>query len=38
MIPIGILILGSIPWRWAALPLFLVALFSARSSAPASGS
>jgi ABC-2 type transport system permease protein len=26
MIPIGILILGSIPWRWAGLPLFLAAL------------
>jgi ABC-2 type transport system permease protein len=24
MIPIGILVLGSIPWRWDALPLFLV--------------
>ena len=24
MIPIGILVLGSIPWRWAGLPLFLV--------------
>jgi ABC-2 type transport system permease protein len=24
MIPVGILILGSIPWRWAGLPLFLV--------------
>jgi ABC-2 type transport system permease protein len=23
MIPIGILVLGSIPWRWSALPLFL---------------
>jgi len=23
MIPIGILVLGSIPWRWEALPLFL---------------
>ncbi len=23
MIPIGILVLGSIPWRWAGLPLFL---------------
>lgn len=23
MIPIGILILGSIPWRWAGLPLFV---------------
>ncbi len=26
MIPIGILVLGSIPWRWSALPLFLVVL------------
>jgi ABC-2 type transport system permease protein len=26
MIPIGILVLGSIPWRWAGLPLFLVTL------------
>jgi ABC-2 type transport system permease protein len=26
MIPIGILILGSIPWRWAGFPLFIVAL------------
>jgi ABC-2 type transport system permease protein len=26
MIPIGILILGSIPWRWAGLPLLLVGL------------
>jgi ABC-2 type transport system permease protein len=26
MIPIGILILGSIPWRWAGLPLFAAAL------------
>ena len=26
MIPIGILILGSIPWRWAGFPLFLAAL------------
>jgi ABC-2 type transport system permease protein len=24
MIPIGILVLGSVPWRWNALPLFLV--------------
>ncbi len=24
MIPIGILVLGSIPWRWSGLPLFLV--------------
>src|SRR3984885_12546091 len=23
MIPIGVLVLGSIPWRWAGLPLFL---------------
>ena len=26
MIPVGIVILGSIPWRWAGLPLFLVGL------------
>lgn len=26
MIPIGILILGSIPWRWAGLPLFAAGL------------
>src|SRR5439155_19465909 len=26
MIPIGILILGSIPWRWAGFPLFLAGL------------
>jgi ABC-2 type transport system permease protein len=26
MIPIGILVLGSIPWRWSALPLFLATL------------
>jgi ABC-2 type transport system permease protein len=26
MIPLGILILGSIPWRWAGLPLFLAGL------------
>ena len=26
MIPIGILVLGSIPWRWAGLPLFLAGL------------
>ena len=26
MIPIGILVLGSIPWRWSALPLFLAVL------------
>jgi ABC-2 type transport system permease protein len=26
MIPVGILILGSIPWRWDDLPLFLVGL------------
>jgi ABC-2 type transport system permease protein len=26
MIPVGILILGSIPWRWAGFPLFVVAL------------
>jgi ABC-2 type transport system permease protein len=26
MIPVGILILGSIPWRWSALPLFVAAL------------
>jgi ABC-2 type transport system permease protein len=25
MIPIGVLILGSIPWRWEALPLFAAA-------------
>ena len=24
MIPVGILILGSIPWRWSGVPLFLV--------------
>ena len=32
MIPIGILVLGSIPWRWAGLPLFLtiVLLVAAR--------
>lgn len=24
MIPIGVLVLGSVPWRWAGLPLFLV--------------
>ena len=26
MIPIGVAVLGSIPWRWAGLPLFVVAL------------
>jgi ABC-2 type transport system permease protein len=26
MIPLGIIILGSIPWRWDALPLFLAGL------------
>jgi ABC-2 type transport system permease protein len=26
MIPIGLLVLGSIPWRWSALPLFLAVL------------
>ena len=26
MIPIGILVLGSIPWRWAGFPLFLTIL------------
>jgi ABC-2 type transport system permease protein len=26
MIPIGILVLGSIPWRWSGFPLFLAAL------------
>jgi ABC-2 type transport system permease protein len=26
MIPIGIVVLGSIPWRWSATPLFLVVL------------
>lgn len=26
MIPIGIMILGSIPWRWAGFPLFLAGL------------
>jgi ABC-2 type transport system permease protein len=26
MIPVGILILGSIPWRWSGLPLFVAAL------------
>ena len=26
MIPIGILVLGSIPWRWSALPLFVAVL------------
>jgi ABC-2 type transport system permease protein len=26
MIPIGILVLGSIPWRWSGLPLFLAGL------------
>ena len=26
MIPVGILVLGSIPWRWAGFPLFVVGL------------
>jgi ABC-2 type transport system permease protein len=26
MIPVGILILGSIPWRWSGFPLFLAGL------------
>ena len=26
MIPVGILILGSIPWRWSGLPLFIAGL------------
>jgi ABC-2 type transport system permease protein len=26
MIPIGIVVLGSIPWRWSAMPLFLAIL------------
>jgi ABC-2 type transport system permease protein len=26
MIPIGIVVLGSIPWRWSGLPLFIVGL------------
>jgi ABC-2 type transport system permease protein len=26
MLPVGILVLGSIPWRWEGLPLFLAAL------------
>jgi ABC-2 type transport system permease protein len=26
MIPIGILVLGSVPWRWSAVPLFLAVL------------
>ena len=26
MIPVGILILGSIPWRWAGFPLFVAGL------------
>jgi ABC-2 type transport system permease protein len=26
MIPLGIIILGSIPWRWSDLPLFVAAL------------
>src|SRR5205814_4679068 len=26
MIPIGVLILGSIPWRWSGLPLFVAGL------------
>jgi len=28
MIPIGILVLGSIPWRWSGLPLFLVVVIA----------
>jgi ABC-2 type transport system permease protein len=27
MIPIGIIVLGSIPWRWSGFPLFLAGLF-----------
>ena len=39
MIPIGILVLGSIPWRWSALPLFVAGLAARRAaSARASGS
>jgi ABC-2 type transport system permease protein len=26
MIPVGILVLGSIPWRWSGVPLLIVAL------------
>ncbi len=26
MIPIGVIVLGSIPWRWSGLPLFVVVL------------
>ena len=26
MIPVGILVLGSIPWRWSGVPLLVVAL------------
>lgn len=29
MVPIGILVLGSIPWRWSAFPLFLAVLLLA---------
>jgi ABC-2 type transport system permease protein len=29
MIPIGIVVLGSIPWRWSALPLFIAVLILA---------
>jgi ABC-2 type transport system permease protein len=29
MVPIGILVLGSIPWRWSAFPLFLAMLLLA---------
>jgi ABC-2 type transport system permease protein len=28
MIPIGILVLGSIPWRWSGVPLFLVVVIA----------
>ena len=39
MIPIGILVLGSIPWRWSGLPLFLVVVDARdRYSAPRSAS
>ena len=31
MIPVGILILGSIPWRWAGFPLFLAGLAPRRA-------
>ena len=27
MLPVGVLILGSIPWRWSGLPLFVAGLF-----------